>query len=163
MIGTAFLPALASYLAAVVMVAALTAAAGVDTSTGWLARAGAMGWLAAHHVPLTIDDAPLGVLPLLPTVFVGWLVARGAAGLGVRSGIHQPADAGWVAGTIAGTHGILGAVLALTATPATVTADPAQAVVACALVAGVSAGIGLARPCGLVPAALRQAPDWVRP
>jgi hypothetical protein len=40
-----------------------------------------MGWLAAHHVPLTIDGASLGVLPLLPTLLVGALVARGAAEL----------------------------------------------------------------------------------
>jgi hypothetical protein len=122
-----------------------------------------VGWLAAHHVPLTIDGAPLGVLPLLPTLLLGALVTRGAAGVAVRSGIHRPADAGWVAGAIAGTHGVLGAILALAATPAAVTADPAQATVGCALVAGVAAGLGLARPCGLLPAALCRAPGWVRP
>jgi Family of unknown function (DUF6350) len=162
-IGAACLPALASYLAAGVLLAVLTAAAGVDSSLEWLAQVGAMGWLVAYHVPVTIDGAPLGVLPLLPTVLVGALVARSAAGVAMRSGINQPADAGWVAGAFAGTHGVLGAVLTLTATPATVTADPGQAALACALVAGVSAGIGLARPCGLLPAALRQAPAWVRP
>jgi Family of unknown function (DUF6350) len=163
MIGAACLPAVASYFAAVVLLAGLAAASGVDGSVEWMARAGAMGWLAAHHVPLTIDGSPLGVLPLLPTLLVGALVARGAARVAVRSGIHQPVDAGWVAGTIAGTHGVLGAVLALVATPDTVIADPAQAAVGCALVAGGAAGLGLARSCGLVPAALQRAPGWVRP
>ncbi len=163
MIGAACLPALASYLAAVVVIAMLAAAGGGDSSVAGVAQAGAVGWLAAHHISLSIDGAPLGVLPLLPTLLLGALVARGAAGVALRSGMHQPVDAGWVAGTIAGTHGVLGAFLALAVTPATVTADPGLAALGCALVAGVAAGLGLARPCGLLPAALRQAPDWVRP
>ncbi|MGH3421536.1 MAG: cell division protein PerM, partial [Streptosporangiaceae bacterium] len=52
---------------------------------------------------------------------------------------------------------------ALVAIPPTVIADPAQAAVGCALVAGVAAGLGLARPCGLLPAALKSTPGWVRP
>ncbi|MGH3722194.1 MAG: cell division protein PerM [Pseudonocardiaceae bacterium] len=163
LIGAACLPAVAGYLAAVVVLALLTAASGADSSVAGVARAGAVGWLAAHHVPLTIDGAPLGVLPLLPTLLLGALVARGAAGVAARSGIHQPADAARVAGVIACTHGVLGVVLALAATPASVTADPGLAAVGCALVAGAAAGLGLARPCGLLPAALRQVPGWVRP
>jgi hypothetical protein len=161
--AAACLPAAISYLAAAAVFATLTAAGGAEASVAWAARVGAMGWLAAHHIPLTIDGASLGVLPLLPTLLVGALVARGAAGLAARSGLHQPEDAGWVAGAIAGTHGVLGAVVALLATPVTVTADPALAAVACALVAGTAAVVGLARPCGLLPGALRQAPEWVRP
>jgi len=163
LIGAACVPAAVSYLTAVVALAMLAAAGGADTSVAGAARAGAVGWLAAHHVPLTIDGAPLGVLPLLATLLLGALVARGAAGVAIRSGIHRPADAGRVAGVIAGTHGVLGAVLALVVTPAAVTVDPAQATVGCVLVAGVAAGLGLARPCGLLPAALRRAPGWVRP
>jgi Family of unknown function (DUF6350) len=163
MVGAACLPAGASYLVAVVALAMLTAAGGADSSVAGVTRAGAVGWLAAHHISLTIDGAPLGVLPLLPTLLLGALVARGAAGVAVRFGIHQPVDAGRVAGAVAGTHGVLGAFLALAVTPATVTADPAQAAVGCALVAGVAAGLGLARPCGLLPAALREVPAWVRP
>ncbi|MGH3594182.1 MAG: cell division protein PerM, partial [Pseudonocardiaceae bacterium] len=163
LIGAACLPALASYLVAAVALAILTAAAGANTSVAGVARLGAAGWLAAHHVPLTIQGAPLGVLPLLPTLLLGALVARAATGVADRSGITQPVDAGWVAATIAGTHGVMGAVLALVGTPATITADPAQAAVGCALVAGIAAGLGLLRPCGLLPAALRHAPGWVRP
>jgi Family of unknown function (DUF6350) len=163
MVRAACWPALTSYLAAALLLAGLTAAAGVDGSLEWLARAGAMGWLVAHHVPVIIDGAPLGVLPLLPTVGVGALIARSAARVAMRSGIHQSVDAGWVAGVFAATHGVLGVVLTLVATPATVTADPGLAALACALVAAVSVGIGLARPCGLLPVALRQAPAWVRP
>jgi hypothetical protein len=163
LVSAACLPAAISYLAAAAVLAALTAAGGAEVSVAWAARVGAMGWLAAHHVPLTIDGASLGVLPLLVTLLVGALVARGAAGSAARSGLHQPEDAAWVAGAIAGTHGLFGAALALVATPVTVTADPALAAVACALVAGTAAVVGLARPCGLLPAALRQAPDWARP
>jgi hypothetical protein len=163
LLGAACLPALACYLAVAALLAALTAAAGADDAVVWLARIAAVGWLAAHHIPLTIDSAPLGVLPLLLTLLLGALVARGAAGVAKRSGFHRTTDAGWVAGAIAGVHGIGGALLALVATPATITVDPALAAVGCALVAGAAAGIGLVRPCGLVPAALRQAPGWVQP
>ncbi|HEY6423429.1 MAG TPA: DUF6350 family protein [Pseudonocardiaceae bacterium] len=162
--GAACLPAVAGYLGAVALLALLTAAAnGSRSSLAGAAQAGAAGWLVAHHVPLTVDGAPLGVLPLLPTLLIGVLVARGAARVGSRSGIQTPADAGWVAAAIACTHGVLGAVLALLAVPVTVTADPGQAAVGCALVAGVAAGLGLAQRCGLLPAALRRAPGWVRP
>lgn len=163
MIGPASVAAIAGYLGAAVALATLTAAAGASSSVAEVARMGAAGWLAAHHVPLSIDGAPLGVLPLLPTLLLGALIARGAAGAAVRSGITHPAEAGWMIGAIAGTHGILGGVLALVATPAMITADPAQATVGCTLVAGAAAGLGLARPCGFLPAALRQAPEWVRP
>lgn len=169
LIGACGLPALGIYLAAVAVLVTLTAAAGTEISAasadglGAMARLGAMGWLIVHHVPLTIDGAPLGVLPLLPTLLGGALVARGAAKVAARHGISQPGDAGWVAGVIAGIHSVLGAALALVATPVTVTADPALAAVVCALVAGAAAGVGLIRPCGLLPAALRQAPCWVRP
>ncbi|HJT03155.1 MAG TPA: DUF6350 family protein [Pseudonocardiaceae bacterium] len=163
LLGAACLPALFCYVAIAVLLAALTATAGADPSVAWLARVGAAGWLAAHHIPLTVDGAPLGVLPLLLTLLLGALVARGAAGIAKRSGFHQPTDAGWVVGMVAGVHGIGGAALALLATPATITVDPALAAVGCALVAGVAAGVGLIRPCGLLPAALRQAPGWVLP
>ncbi|MGH3823800.1 MAG: cell division protein PerM, partial [Pseudonocardiaceae bacterium] len=148
LIGAACLPALAIYLAAVAVLAMLTAAAGADSSVAGVARLGAVGWLLTHHVPLMIDGSPLGVLPLLPTLLGGVLVARGAAAVAARHGIDQPGDAGWVAGVIAGTHGVLGAILALVATPVTVTADPALAAVVCALVAGTAAIAGLIRPCG---------------
>lgn len=36
-------------------------------------------WLAVHQVPLTISGAALGVLPLLPTAVMVWMVARGCA------------------------------------------------------------------------------------
>ena len=166
-IGLACLPAVVGYIAAVAALGliglASGAASGADSVMTQVAQVGAVGWLAAHHVPLIIDGSPLGVLPLLPTMLLGALVARGAAGAAVRSRIHQPAEAGWLAAAIAGTHGVVGAALALLATPVTITADPVQAAVWCALIAGVAAGVGLARPCGLLPAVLHRAPDWVRP
>ncbi|MDQ4011126.1 MAG: DUF6350 family protein [Actinomycetota bacterium] len=166
-IGPACLPAVVGYIAAVAALAVIGlasgAASGADSVLARVAEVGAVGWLAAHHVPLIIDGAPLGVLPLLPTLLLGALIARGAAGAAIRSGIHKPVEAGWLAGAIAGTHGVVGTGLALLATPATITADPVRAAVWCALVAGVAAGVGLARPCGLLPAVLHRAPGWVQP
>ncbi|MGH3672145.1 MAG: cell division protein PerM [Pseudonocardiaceae bacterium] len=163
MIAAACMPAVLSYLAAAVLLGVLGAASGARGSLAQVARVGAVGWLAAHHVPLEINGAPLGVLPVLPTILLGALVARGAVGVVIRFGIHQPADAGWVVGAIAGTHGVLGAVLAIVATPVGIWVDPGQAALGCALVAGTAAGFGLARPCGLLDAALERAPGWVKP
>lgn len=161
-IGAACLPAVAAYVAAAAVLALLRVTSG-DTMAG-VARSAAVGWLAAHHVPLAIDAAPLDVLPLLPTLLLGALIARAAAWAASHSGIaHTPEEACWLAAAIAGVHGVAGTGLALMATPATITADPMLAAVWCALVAGVAAGVGLARPCGLVPAALRLAPHWVTP
>ncbi|MDQ5856610.1 MAG: DUF6350 family protein, partial [Actinomycetota bacterium] len=166
-VGFACLPAVVGYITAVAALAligvASGAASGAESVMPRVAQLGAVGWLAAHHVPLVIDGAPLGVLPLLPTLLLGVLVARGAAGAVIRSGIHKSAEAGWLAAAIVGIHGIAGTGLAVLATPATITADPVQAAVWCALVAGVAAGVGLVRPCGLLPAALHRAPGWVRP
>jgi hypothetical protein len=161
-VGAACLPAAAAYLAAVVLLAALSAAAGAGSSAPGLARAAAVGWLAAHHIPVIIGGAPLGVLPLLPTLLLGALIARGASVVASRAGIHHPTDAGWMIAMIAATHGVLGTVLALVAAPDGVFVDPGQAAVGCALVGGTAAAAGLARPCGLVTTALRPAPDWVR-
>lgn len=163
MIAAACVPAILSYLASAVLLGVIGAAGGARGSAAQVARVGAVGWLAAHHVPLEINGAPLSVLPVLPTLLLGALVARGAVGVVIRSGIRQPADAWWVVGTVAGTHGVLGAVLAIVATPVGIWVDPGQAALGCALVAGTAAGLGLARPCGLLDAALRRAPGWVKP
>jgi len=167
----ACVPAVAGYLAVVALLALVGVASGAASgATGGIAnvvtgvaRAGAVGWLVAYQIPLTIDRAPLGVLPLLPTLLLGVLVARCAARVQTRCEIHTPADAGRVVAAIASVHGVLGVVLALVVAPATVTADPVRAAVECALVGGVAAGLGLARPCGLLPAARRRAPGWVWP
>ena len=161
-VGAACLPAAAAYLAAVVLLATLSAAAGASSSAPGIARAAAVGWLAAHHIPVIIGGSPLGVLPLLPTLLLGALIARGAAVVASRAGLHHPADAGWMIAMIAATHGVLGTVLAMVAVPDGVFVDPGQAAVGCALVAGTAAAVGLARPCGLVTTALRAAPDWAR-
>ncbi|WP_137723488.1 DUF6350 family protein [Prescottella subtropica] len=66
----------------------------------------AAGWLALHHVSLTVTDAPLGVLPLLPTILLMWAVARGCA-----RAVHPDSDprvagqviAAAIAGPIAAT------------------------------------------------------------
>jgi Family of unknown function (DUF6350) len=163
-IAAACLPAVIAYVAVAAVLALLRVASGAASTMAQVARSAAAGWLAAHHVPLAIDAAPLGALPLLPTLLVGMLIARAAAWAASHSGIgHKPAEACWLAAAMAGIHGVAGTGLALMATPATTTADPVPAAFWCALVAGVAAVVGLARPCGLVPAALRQAPRWAGP
>lgn len=56
----------------------------------------AAGWFAVHQVPLTIGGASIGVLPLLPTLVVVAVVARGCARI-VHSSTPR-AECVWVIG-----------------------------------------------------------------
>ncbi|WHT18800.1 DUF6350 family protein [Crossiella sp. CA-258035] len=106
-------------------------------------------WLAAHHVPLTVRGASLGVLPLLPTVAVVLLAARAAGGLARRLRLTRPADALRVVAVMGVAHVVVGGLLAAFVDPP-FAAAPATGAVACGLVAALAATAGVARRCGLV-------------
>src|SRR5262245_55734842 len=59
-------------------------ASGPAPSVAQVFRLACSMWLAANHVPLTIDGASLGVLPLLLLVAVGWFAARAAGAAAQR-------------------------------------------------------------------------------
>lgn len=62
-------------LSAVVLVTLVSSNSDLTGAVGAVAAS----WLALHQVSLTITDAPLGILPLLPTAVLMWVVARGCA------------------------------------------------------------------------------------
>lgn len=161
-------PALAGYaLVTAVLGLVISTAPGAEITMASTARAAAAVWLAAHRVPLIVAGAPLGALPLLPTLLLGLLVAASAGRAARRHGLDQPGDAARLAGAVAGVHGLFGLTTALAvttsaATTSAISASPVQAALGCGAVAGVAAGCGLMRPCRLLPAALQGAPDWAR-
>lgn len=73
----AFRPAVVA-LTAIAAIIIITLVAANSDLTG-MAGAVAASWLGIHQVPQTIGSAAIGVLPLLPTVVLLWMVARSCA------------------------------------------------------------------------------------
>ena len=153
---------LVSYAMLVPSAAAVVLTAGV----GGRSLDGAFGttvpvWLAAHHIPLTVDDRPLSVLPLLPMIGVLLVAAVGAGWAVHKLGGRSPTDSGAVVAAIAGAHAAV-AVLAgaLLSGTAAVTVAPWPAMVGGGLVGGIGAGVGVLHRCGLPAAWNRRLPTW---
>ncbi|OZC87268.1 hypothetical protein CH254_16560 [Rhodococcus sp. 06-412-2C] len=122
-------------------------------------------WFAVHLVPLTIGGTSLGVAPLLPTLIVGWSVART---------VHRAVDPDtdrrmvrWVfAASMAGPLAVTAIALAVAGDASTVIGlSSPNALAAFSWVAGVHAaasgtGLILARWDSLV--LRRGLPEWVR-
>ncbi|MCZ4519620.1 DUF6350 family protein [Rhodococcus ruber] len=122
-------------------------------------------WFAVHLVPLTIGGTSLGVAPLLPTLIIGWSVART---------VHRAVDPDtegrmvrWVfAASMAGPLAVTAIALAVAGDASTVIGlSSPNALAAFSWVAGVHAaasgtGLILARWDSLV--LRRGVPEWVR-
>ncbi|MFD6071942.1 cell division protein PerM [Amycolatopsis lurida] len=161
LLAAACAPLLFSFTAIAAVLAAVSF--GADRSrfsaSGALLAAGP-GWLASWQVELDLGGHPLGVLPLLPTLFVGWLVARAAARAARRGGGRTPADAIPVVTVIAGAHALFGVLVALLAGGSPVDVNALTAFCVPGLLAGLAAIAGVARVCGL-PASVRDRFDPV--
>lgn len=152
-------PALAGYaLVAAVLGLVISTAPGADIAVTGTARAAAAGWLAAHRVPLVVHGAPLGALPLLPTLLLGSLVAVSCGRVARRRGLDRPADAARIAGVVAALHAVFGTWVAVVGLSSGVSAAPVQAALGCGVVAGLAAVCGLVQPCRLVSAL--PGPAW---
>jgi hypothetical protein len=116
------------------------------------------GWLAAAHVPIEIGGHPLGVLPLLLTLFLLLLAQRASAAAAGRLGPGRPRDALPLVASVAGTHGVFGLVVALRSGSEPVTAAPAVAFFGCAALGAVAALLG-ARDTYGITAAVRSRMD----
>lgn len=151
-------PLATGYLATATLLAIVTGiASDARFTTSGVLSAALPGWLAAHQVPIAIAGLELGVLPLLPTVGVALVSFRAAARAAERLNLRRPAQAGQVVGTVVVAHAVAGLVVAGLSVDALVSADPLTALYRPALVAGVAATIGVARPCGLVDGLARRA------
>lgn len=138
-------------------------APGAELTPDGTARAAGAAWLAVHQVPLVLHGAPLGVLPLLPTLVLGALITRATARAARRAGLDAPRDGVPLVGVVAAAHALVGVAIAVTisgaASPA-VTASAVQAALGCGLVAAAAAACGVAGPCDWARAALQGAPRW---
>lgn len=162
MVRAAIAPLLLGYLTLAVVLAVITAVSSGSAFSLGTALAGAgPAWLAACHVPLTVEGASLGVLPLLLTALVVALAARAARHAAGRLLLRRPAETVPVLATVGGAHAVAGAVIAGSA-GGPVTANPALAFFVCGAVGLVAAAAGLARPCGLVTAVLGHADAVLR-
>lgn len=112
-------------------------------------------WLAAYQVPLEIGGQPLGVLPLLPTLLVCVLIARAVSGAAQRLGCSTPDRGLLLIGVVAGVHAVAGVAAAISAGDAFITVDVFAAGFVPALVSGLAATAGVAKPCGLATAVRR--------
>src|SRR5699024_10564649 len=85
---------LATLLLSYLLVAALLACV-VGTADGArfeppaILLAAVAAWLACFQVPLTLDGAALGALPLLPTALIAVLVAAAASAYARRCRLHR--------------------------------------------------------------------------
>ena len=148
-------------LLAMVLVAAVAGlTAGAGPAFGPLLAAAVPLWLAAHQVPLTVDGAPLGVLPLLPTAGMLWLVAAVAARATRRLGARCREDCSVVVATLAGTNASA-AVLATALPAGPVQATPWAALLGAGLVTAAGAALGGLRVSGL-PDWWSRSPVWLR-
>nr|WP_235096776.1 DUF6350 family protein [Amycolatopsis decaplanina] len=161
LLAAACSPLLFSYTAVATVLAVVSFAADRSrfSATGALLAAGP-GWLASWQAELDLGGHPLGVLPLLPTLVVGWLAARAAARAARRVGGRTPADAVPVVTVIAGSHALFGVLIAVLAGGSPIGVNPLTAFCVPGLLAGIAAVAGVARDCGL-PAAVRDRFDPV--
>jgi hypothetical protein len=154
LLAAALGPLITGYAAVASLFALITVTAEkAQFSTVGVLLAAGPGWLAAHQVPVEIAGQPLGVLPLLPTIGAGLLIARTAAGTAQRLGCREPLHAIAVVGVLAGAHAVFGLVIALISHGSPIEAQPVTAFLVPGLFAGVTGTAGLAKHCGLVNAA----------
>lgn len=122
------------------------------------------GWLASHQVPLTIGGYPFGVLPLLPTLILLWLV-----GTSVATAARRLAATAWTGllliAVTASAHCVLAVALAEAVTGGSagaVLAVPSTSGLTAGLLAAVAAALGLLRAgvfgewLDALPTSLRQ-------
>jgi hypothetical protein len=153
-------PLITGYAAVAAVLALVTAVASrAHFSTIGVLKAAAPGWLAVHQVPIQIEGAEFGALPLLPTVAAVVLVARTAAGAAQRLGSVTPAEGSRVILTIVAGHGSFGVLLGVAIAGGPATADALAAFYYPALLAAVAATIGVARHSGLIGLALDRIDD----
>ncbi|MFM1723396.1 DUF6350 family protein [Rhodococcus sp. PAM 2766] len=147
-------------LSAVVLVTLVSSNSDLTGALGAIAAS----WLALHQVSLTITDAPLGVLPLLPTAVLMWVVARGCARAvdpetDLREGAKVVGAA--VAGPIVAT---LIALAVVTDASAVTPIDVPNAAAALAWVVAIhvlAAGAGVVSVVGRAQCAALGAPAWL--
>jgi hypothetical protein len=122
-------------------------------STAGVLLAAGPGWLAAYQVPIEFGGHPLGMLPLLPTLGAGLLIARTAAGAALRLGCREPRQSVGVIVVLALAHAVFGLAIAMAANGVALKVEPVTAFLVPGIFAALAAAVGLASRSGLVSAA----------
>ncbi|GAB3295451.1 DUF6350 family protein [Parasphingorhabdus pacifica] len=150
MLGSALvLVPLTGYLGiAVLMATVIGTAEASRLSLGAALVVALPGWLALHHVPLSIEGAPLSIFPLLPTGLMIALLATASARVAERAQLTRPDQARWIVLPMALVHALIGAVLA-SWLEGPLGTRPGLAFLHCGVTALVAATLGVAGPCGL--------------
>lgn len=162
LVGAAMGTVLLSYAALVPVAWLIVATAGGSPTVDSSFTAALPLWLAAHQVPLVLDGVALTVLPLLPTVGLGVLVAAGAAWVVRRLGGRPRSDAAPVIAAITAAHGAVAVLVSALLPPSgTIAAAPWAAMLCAGVVAGSAAAVGVLRRCG-PPGVWLRAPEWAR-
>lgn len=156
-------PLVAGYLVLAALLAVVVAIA-PGSSISFAGILGATGptWLAALHVPLIIAGHPLGLLPLLPTVFLVFVAARAAIGAADRLGASTPRDAMPIFLAVGIGHAAFGVLLSLVGSSGQVMSSPIVAFLLGALFGVLGTVIGLSGRCGLRAALLAKADEPTR-
>lgn len=137
------------YAVCAALTALVTAIASGSTFSIGAALTGALAlWLAGNHVPLSIGGADLGVLPLALPLVLGWFTATAAGGMARRHGVHRPGTGALVVTAMAVGQAVVGTVIAACVG----VARPVTALLCCAVLAGIAALFGVAKPAGITAA-----------
>lgn len=107
------------------------------------------GWLALHQATLKIMDAPLSILPLLPTALMMLVIAGASAWVARRSRLRRPDQAWPLIMAMGLVHAFVGTGIAM-ALDGPVNAVPVDAFLSCGLTATIASTAGVANRCGLI-------------
>lgn len=132
-----------------------------STAAAALRFAGA-GWLIAQGAGLSVGGVGVGLLPLGLTALPAVLLFRAGTVLGRTVAAPTLADAGRATAMLAGSYGIIGAVVAALASHGPIHVSPLRALLTTALLAALAGGTGILRSSGLLPDLADLLPGWVR-
>jgi hypothetical protein len=152
--ATAGWAALTSFLPLPVLAAAALVTGGGGASFGDLSRFGLATWLLCHGVPLHFGTGPVGIAPLVLTVFAAWRLNRAGIHLtralgGRRRGDPHPAVLAALGVGVA--YGLFGAGAAWLASGGGLVVDPVRAGVTLAGFGALAALVGSLRESATGP------------
>jgi hypothetical protein len=120
-------------------------------------------WLLAHRSPLRISSGgELTIPPLVLTLLIGLLIARGAAIAARSCECIEGREFATVVASVAVPYAVMAAILAAVTSSSTFHPSIGAAFVCAGLVAGVASVIGVARGAGLITKTWKSLPEVVR-
>jgi hypothetical protein len=125
-------------------------------------RLGGTVWLAAHRVPIGIDDATLQLAPGGLSLLILAVLYRAGRWAAHGADLVDGRAAGAVVAPAVVGYGVVGALVAVASATDHASAVPAQAAVWSSVVATVGLSAGVFRESGLIRPALRGLPSWVQ-